>query len=133
MKTRLISGVTTTWGQWENGQWTGVKAMNTIGYMSGLQEFNDIAAANEVGISLSQEADWALQHYWYQEASPEQEAFYLQRKKDNEAGGETKWKQDRQNAFNTADLNNDSQLSKEEADEFFKVVRVLDGKVGATD
>jgi len=45
--------------------------MNTVGYMSGLQEFNDIAAANEVGISLSQEADWALQHYWYQEASPE--------------------------------------------------------------
>ena len=75
----MISGVTTTWGIWDsvNNRWTGVKAMNTVGYMSGLQEFNDTGAAASVGISLSQDADWALQQYWYQEASPEQEAFYL--------------------------------------------------------
>jgi len=80
MKTRLISGVTTTWGLWDSsgdGRWTGVKSMNTVGYMSGLQEFNDFGAAAAVGISLSQDADWALQQYWYQEASPEQKAFYL--------------------------------------------------------
>ena len=73
MQTRLISGVTTTWGIWDsvNNRWTGVKAMNTAGYMSGLQEFNDVGAAAAVGISLSQDADWALQQYWYQEASPE--------------------------------------------------------------
>lgn len=53
MKTRLISGVTTTWGIWSGNQWTGVKAMNTIGYMSGLQEFDDFTAASSVGISLS--------------------------------------------------------------------------------
>ena len=135
MKTKLISGITTTWGIWDNIniRWTGVKAMNTIGYMSGLQEFNDQGAAASVGISLSQDADWALQQYWYQEASPEQEAFYLQRKADNAAGGQATWQQVRQNAFNTADANNDGVLDNLEGDAFFGVVRELDGKVGATD
>lgn len=43
MNTRLISGITSTWGVWDsvNNQWSDVKAMNTIGYMSGLQEFDD--------------------------------------------------------------------------------------------
>jgi len=62
MRTRLISGITTTWGVWDsnNNRFTGVKAMNTVGYMSGLQEFNDVGAASAVGISLTQDADWAL-------------------------------------------------------------------------
>lgn len=48
LKTQLISGVVTTWGVWDadNNQWSDVKAMNTIGKMSGLQEFDDISAAS---------------------------------------------------------------------------------------
>jgi hypothetical protein len=62
MKTRLISGITTTWGTWDsvNNQWSGVQKMNTIGNMSGLQDFDDEAAASEAGVSLSTAADWYI-------------------------------------------------------------------------
>ena len=63
MNTRLISGITSTWGVWDsdNNQWSDVKAMNTIGNMSGLQEFDDNGAASNAGVSLSTAADWAVQ------------------------------------------------------------------------
>ena len=104
MNTKLISGITTTWGVWDSelNQWSNVKAMNTIGFMSGLQEFDDISAASAAGVSLNQDADWALQQYWYQEASPDQKQFYMDRAADSiNATARTT---ERQNLFNAADV-----------------------------
>jgi len=137
MNTRLISGVTTTWGVWDGvaNQWSDVKAMNTIGNMSGLQEYDDSAAASTAGVSLNEAANWALQAYWYQEASPDQKIFYATRKDNYEADSDlaeaaTKT---RQNAFAAADTDNDELLTFDEAMKFYEVVRPLDGKDGATD
>ena len=54
-------------------------------------------------------------------------------KASNDAGGYNAWKQQRQNAFNNADANKDGALDRTEGDNFYKVVRGLDGKTSATD
>ena len=67
--TGLLSGVTTSWAKWSGGVQTDVKRLNIIGQMSGLYHFND-------SVSVSEEADYTLQEYWFQEASPVQEEWY---------------------------------------------------------
>lgn len=106
--------------------------MNTIGYMSGMQEFDDESAASEAGISLSREADYALQQYWYQEASPAQKAFYLDLKEKISNGELPDWESERQTLFDNADVNKDGELDQTEGNVFYTAVRAIDGKAAAS-
>ena len=73
-RTTLISGLTTVWGQWDGVGWTDMQRLNVIGRLSGLYEFDDNGALAEYGApSLDEGQLLAMQHYWYQEASPDQE------------------------------------------------------------
>lgn len=46
--------------------------------MSGLVEFDDSSALQEAGLAGLQDGqDVALQRYWFQEASPDQEQFMM--------------------------------------------------------
>jgi len=62
--------------------------MNRIGNMAGIAEFDDNAVLKAARLpTLNTEQDAALLQYWYQEASPEQSQFYLDRaeaKKDRD-------------------------------------------------
>ena len=82
LKTNLITGIVTTWGVWdqEKSEWNDVMRMNVIGNMSGLQAFDDNAPLSK---KLNQEQDYALQPYWYSEASPAQKEFYLNRAQEH--------------------------------------------------
>ena len=49
-----------------------------MGRMSGLVEFDDSSALQEAGLAGLQDGqDVALQRYWFQEASPDQEQYML--------------------------------------------------------
>ena len=63
--TGLISGITTTWAKWSNGSQTDIKRLNIIGKLSGLYDFEDDSSA-----AINETADYILQQYWFQEASP---------------------------------------------------------------
>ena len=63
MSTKLLTGVTTTWGIWDTNTnaWTNVKRMNIIGRMSGLQSFDDQAPLTTANLgTLSSAADSAF-------------------------------------------------------------------------
>lgn len=102
-----------------------MKRLNIIGNMSGLYEFND-------GVSVSDEADYILQQYWFQEAEPTQEQDYLQFAFENTIGSTT-WTADRQALFDAADLNGDGSLNREEGREFLRKARPLDNKTEILD
>ncbi len=74
-RTTLISGLTTVWGMWDGGSsYTDVQRLNVVGRLSGLYEFPDNDALSNEGLSSLDDGQLlALQHYWYQEASPDQE------------------------------------------------------------
>jgi len=79
--TTLISGITTVWGIWDGTAWTDLQRLNIIGRLSGLYEFPDNDVLSEYGLPFLEEGQQlALAHYWYQEASPDQEQLYLIRK-----------------------------------------------------
>ena len=81
--TTLISGLTTVWGIWDSEieEWTDLQRLNIIGRLSGLYEFDDSGVLSENGLPFLEEGqELALAHYWYQEASPDQEQLYLIRK-----------------------------------------------------
>ena len=63
MSTKLLSGITTTWGIWDSNSnaWTNVKRLNIIGRLSGLQTFDDQAplTAGNLG-TLASGADVAF-------------------------------------------------------------------------
>lgn len=126
MLTKLISGVTTTYAQWSNGQQINVYRMNVLGKMSASSDFDDNVALARAGLgALTAEQNFAFKEYWYQEASPKGKELLDQRKITR--ANESAWKTEREDIFNQADLNGDSSLNKEEAYEFFKKVRTLDG------
>ena len=63
MSTKLLTGVTTTWGIWDTNTnaWTNVKRMNIVGRMSGLQSFDDQAPLTTANLgTLSSAADSAF-------------------------------------------------------------------------
>ena len=63
MSTKLLTGVTTTWGTWDSNSnaWTNVKRMNIIGRMSGLQSYDDQAPLTTANLgTLSSGADNAF-------------------------------------------------------------------------
>ena len=63
MSTKLLTGVTTTWGLWDTNTnaWTNVKRMNIVGRMSGLQSFDDQAPLTTANLgTLSSAADSAF-------------------------------------------------------------------------
>ena len=63
MSTKLLSGVTTTWGIWDanSSSWTDVKRMNIIGKLSGLQTYDDQAPLTAANLgTLSSAADNAF-------------------------------------------------------------------------
>ena len=63
MSTKLISGITTTWGEWDTNTnaWTNVKRMNIIGKLSGLQSFDDQAPLTAASLgTLASGADVAF-------------------------------------------------------------------------
>ena len=126
MLTKLISGVTTTYAQWSNSQQINVYRMNVLGKMSANTEFDDNVALALAGLgALTAEQSFAFKEYWYQEASPKGKELLDQRKITR--ANESAWKSEREDIFNQADLNSDKSLNKEEAYEFFKKVRTLDG------
>ena len=84
--------------------------------MSGLYEFNDG--------SYNDATRLALNHYWFQEASPKQEEHYDRVKQEKASD----WKSKRQALYDDADTNGDKKLNYEEARNFLKAVRPLDGK-----
>lgn len=57
-KKQIISGITTKWAKWSNGQQTDVKRLNIIGKLSGLYHFSD-------GTSVNDDGDELLQRYWF--------------------------------------------------------------------
>ena len=124
-ETGLLSGVTTSWAKWNNGVQSDVKRLNIIGNMSGLYHFND-------GVSVSDEADYILQQYWFQEAEPTQEQDYLQFAFENTIGS-SQWTADRQALFDAADLNGDGALDRDEGREFLRKARPLDNKTEILD
>ena len=63
--------------------------------------------------------------YWFQEASPDQEQWYLIRKVQGDMKSE-EWNTARKTIFDNADINQDSFLSVDEARNFLKAVRKLD-------
>ena len=80
-KTTLISGLTTVWGKWDGVGWTYMQRLNVVGRLAGLYEFDDNGALGEAGLpTLKEGQELALQRYWYQEASGDQEQLYLIRK-----------------------------------------------------
>ena len=63
MSTKLLSGITTTWGTWDTNTnaWTDVKRMNIIGKLSGLQSFDDQAPLTAASLgTLASGADVAF-------------------------------------------------------------------------
>ena len=63
MSTKLLTGITTTWGIWDTNTnaWTNVKRMNIIGRMSGLQSYDDQAPLTTANLgTLSSAADNAF-------------------------------------------------------------------------
>ena len=63
MSTKLLTGVTTTWGIWDTNTnaWTNVKRMNIVGRMSGLQSYDDQAPLTTANLgTLSSAADAAF-------------------------------------------------------------------------
>jgi len=75
--------------------------------MSGLVQFDDELALSEGGLSGLQEGQGtALQRYWFQEASPDQEQYMLIRKTLAEMDS-PEWTEPRQKIFNDADIDND--------------------------
>ena len=63
MSTKLLTGITTTWGIWDTNTnaWTNVKRMNIVGRMSGLQSFDDQAPLTTANLgTLSSAADAAF-------------------------------------------------------------------------
>lgn len=60
LSTGLVSGVTTTWGLWNSAtsSFYDVYSLNTVGNMSGLQEFDDNKVITEAGLEpLTAEQD----------------------------------------------------------------------------
>ena len=99
LTTRVITGVTTVWGEWDSATsaWTNLQALDTIGNMSGLQEFDDNAAMRTFkgnSFSLSTAQDTALMELWYQEASPNQKEHYANQTIDSA------WSSTRRTIFN---------------------------------
>ncbi len=123
-ETGLISGITTSWAKWNNGVQSDVKRLNIIGRMSGLYEFESN--------SFSNDADYILQQYWFQEAEPTQEQDYLQFNNESTIGSST-WTADRQPIFDAADLDGNGKLSREEGRQFLRKVRPLDNKTEVLD
>ena len=117
----LISGLTTVWGIWDSDreEWTDMQRLNIIGRLSGLYEFDDNAVLSEYGLPFLEEGQaLALAHYWYQEASPDQEQLYLIRKSVGSMDTQ-EWIDQRQTMFDDADIDNDGILNVNEARRFF--------------
>lgn len=79
--------------------------------------------------ALTNQQMLAFEPYWFQEAHPDQENFYLERKQANlDINAQTNWRNTRQSLYNAADVNNDGFLFKEEAFNFLRGARLADGK-----
>ncbi len=128
-RTDLMTGIFTVWGEWTETGWTDLQRLNSIGKQSAAAEFDDNAALSDAGLSgLVPGQEIAFQRYWFQEASPDQEQWYLLRKEAGEVD-QQEWTAARQKMFSDADINDDGALDYNEAQRFLRAVRKFDRAV----
>lgn len=84
-----MTGMFTVWGEWTGTEWTNLQRLNSIGKQSTLVEFDDNSALSAGGLgALVPGQEIAFQRYWFQEASPDQEQWYLIRKERGDMSSE---------------------------------------------
>ncbi len=122
----LMTGLFTVWGEWTGTEWENLQRLTSIGKQSNLVEFDDNTALTTAGLSaLVPGQEIAFQRYWFQEASPDQEQWYLLRKEKGDTSSES-WNSSRQKMFDDADINDDGILDYNEAQRFLREVRGVD-------
>ena len=123
--TGMLTGVTSIWSEWSSGERTNIKRLNTIGNMSAMYEFDRNGALTAEGEkAMTDEQLWAFEPYWFQEAAPYSEKFYVERAADlaNDSTYSS-WRLAHQTFFVDADTSGNGELSYEEAQSFLDNVR----------
>ena len=130
--TRTLTGLTTVWAKWVDGQRTDIKRLNTIGSMSALYAWDRNGALVEAGQPpMSDAALWAFEPYWLQEAAPFAKTFYVNRGVELEnADNYAAWRLAHQTFFVNADVDGNGYLDYSEADSFITNVRLYQTETG---
>lgn len=130
LNTKLLSGITTIWSQFDAaGNASNTVRLNLIGQLSEYYHYNEAAALGALGVGGIVEANpFQFQAYWFQESAPDKEQFYKQRAFDNAINTNLRdWNTIREAHFNDADFDGNGSLNQDEAREFLKRVRPIDG------
>ena len=131
-ETGTLTGVTSIWAKWENGERTDIKRLNTIGAMSAMYEWDRNGALVEGGEDpMNNEQLWAFEPYWFQEAAPYSQRFYVDRSTELENDDNyAAWRLAHQTFFVDADTDGNGELSYAEADSFLNNVRTYQQNTG---